>query len=172
MGFLSSKDSSSAPARREDYNAIPSRSSASKDGSPELNAFLGRGCEYEGKLTFEGTVRIDGRFTGEIFSNDVLIVGQGAEVHAEIDVAVVIISGNVVGNINARSKVELHAPARLIGNIIAPVLTVDEGVFFEGNCRMDLGGPVKSRDKGASSKGPSDDADMDTFDLSKYDTHA
>lgn len=171
MGFLSSKDSTSTQTRREEYNALPARATQ-KDPSAELNAFLGRGCEYEGKLTFEGTVRIDGRFTGEIFSNDVLIIGQGAEVHAEIDVAVVIVSGNVVGNITARNRVELHAPARLVGNLVTPVLTVDEGVFFEGNCRMDVAAYQKSREGRGTPKNAGDDADMDTFDLSKYDTHA
>ncbi|MFM7200316.1 MAG: polymer-forming cytoskeletal protein [Myxococcota bacterium] len=171
MGFLSSKESASTQSRREEYNTIPART-AQKDPSTELNAFLGRGCEYEGKLTFEGTVRIDGRFTGEIFSNDVLIIGQGAEVHAEIDVAVVIVSGNVVGNITARTRVELHAPARLVGNLVTPVLTVDEGVFFEGNCRMDVAAYQKSREGRAGSKPAPSDNDMDTFDLSKYDTHA
>ena len=127
MKFLSKDSSSYNP--REEYAPQPSKTTG-KESSAELNAFLGRGCEYEGKLTFEGTVRIDGRFTGEIFSNDVLIIGQGAEVHAEIDVAVVIVSGNIIGNITARNRVELHAPARMIGNIVSPVLVVEEGVFF------------------------------------------
>lgn len=172
MGFLSSKESASPQnTRRDDYPVLPARTSQ-KEASPELNAFLGRGCEYEGKLTFEGTVRIDGRFTGEIFSNDVLIIGQGAEVHAEIDVAVVVVSGNVVGNITARNRVELHAPARLVGNIVAPVLTIDEGVFFEGNCRMDVAAYQKTREPRPGTKNQADDNDMDTFDLSKYDSHA
>lgn len=168
MKFLS-KESSNYNSR-EEYTT-PVQRSSSKESSSELNAFLGRGCEYEGKLTFEGTVRIDGRFTGEIFSNDVLIIGQGAEVHAEIDVAIVIVSGNVIGNINAKNRVELHAPARLIGNILAPVLTVEEGVFFEGNCRMDTSSYQKSQESRNSNKG-SKEKDMDTFDISKYDTHA
>ncbi len=168
MKFLSKDSSSYNP--REEYPTTPVRA-ASKDSSAELNAFLGRGCEYEGKLTFEGTVRIDGRFTGEIFSNDVLIIGQGAEVHAEIDVAVVIVSGNVVGNITSRNRVELHAPARLIGNIISPVLIVEEGVFFEGNCRMDIAAYQKSQEARGGAKPLKSDSDMDTFDLTKYETH-
>src|SRR5262249_38039135 len=52
----------------------------------EINTLLGKGSEFEGKLTFEGTVRVDGRIAGEIFSDDVLVVGEGAEVHAEIDI--------------------------------------------------------------------------------------
>ncbi|MCK6526656.1 polymer-forming cytoskeletal protein [Myxococcota bacterium] len=103
----------------------------------ELNAFLGKGCIYEGKLTFEGRVRIDGRFTGEIFTNDVLEIGQGADVRAEIDVATVIISGEYQGNINARTRVDLKVHARVKGNITSPVLTMEEGAVFDGNLRMD-----------------------------------
>ena len=102
----------------------------------EVNALLGRGSEFEGKLTFEGTVRIDGQFTGEILSNDTLIIGEGARVKAEIDVANVIVYGDVDGNIRAKSSCELHSPARLTGNITAPALVIDQGVQFDGNCSM------------------------------------
>ncbi|MBT9556725.1 MAG: polymer-forming cytoskeletal protein [Myxococcales bacterium] len=104
--------------------------------SHEVNALLGRGSEFEGKLTFEGTVRIDGKFTGEIFSNDTLIIGEGARVKAEIDVANVIIYGDLIGNVRSKTSVELHAPARLKGNITAPALVVDQGVVFDGSCNM------------------------------------
>jgi cytoskeletal protein CcmA (bactofilin family) len=102
----------------------------------ELNAFLGRGCIYEGKLTFEGRVRIDGKFTGEIFSNDTLEVGPDAELEAEIDVATVIIAGRVNGNVHARIRCDLRAPAIVLGNVTSPIITMDEGVRFDGEMRM------------------------------------
>lgn len=103
----------------------------------EINALLGRGTEFTGKLTFEGKVRIDGKFSGEIFTDDVLIIGEGAEVKAEIDVATLIIKGGVVtGNVHAREVVEIHAPGKLYGNIVSPALFIDKGVVFEGNCKM------------------------------------
>ena len=105
-------------------------------GSSSLNAFLGRGCIYEGKLTFEGRVRIDGKFTGEIFSNDTLEIGPDAEIEAEIDVANCIIAGHVDGNIKARARCDLRAPGVIVGNITAPVITMDEGVRFDGEMRM------------------------------------
>ncbi|HEY7957460.1 MAG: polymer-forming cytoskeletal protein [Polyangia bacterium] len=109
----------------------------------EINTLLGRGSEFEGKLTFEGTVRIDGKLSGEIFSDDVLVVGEGAQLSAEIDVGVIIVEGSVTGNIRAKRAVELHAPARVKGNIETPSLYIDKGVFFEGNCRM--GEPGQAR---------------------------
>ena len=94
----------------------------------EINTLLGRGSEFEGKLTFEGTVRIDGKLAGEIFSDDVLVVGEGAEVKAEIDIGEIII---------ARRCVEIHAPGRVRGDITTPVLQIDKGVIFEGRSCME-----------------------------------
>ena len=108
----------------------------------EITALLGRGTRFEGKLHFEGRVRIDGHFKGEIKSEDTLIIGDGAEVHAEIDVATVIIRGGVVhGNIRAKTALEIHSPGRLVGNIQSPSLFIDRGVEFQGSCRMDAGDP-------------------------------
>ena len=103
----------------------------------DLNALLGRGSEFEGKLTFEGTVRIDGIFAGQIYTEDVLIVGEGAVVKAEIECGTVIINGTVQGNIRAKSSVEIHAPGRLKGNVITPAIQIDRGVIFEGSCQME-----------------------------------
>jgi cytoskeletal protein CcmA (bactofilin family) len=113
--------------------AVPHRSEA----VGEINTLLGRGSEFEGKLTFEGTVRIDGKLSGEIFSDDVLVVGEGAEVHAEIDIGEIIIQGSVIGNIRAKRGVELHAPGRVRGDITTPSLQIDKGVIFEGRAYME-----------------------------------
>ena len=103
----------------------------------EINTLLGRGTAFEGKLTFEGTVRIDGHLTGEIFSDDILVVGEGAQVRAKIDVGTLIVEGNIDGNIKAGKLVELHPPARVRGNIETPQLYIGKGVIFEGACKME-----------------------------------
>ena len=104
----------------------------------EITALLGRGTRFEGKLYFEGRVRVDGIFKGEIKSDDTLIIGDGAEVHAEIDVATVIIRGGIVhGNVRASQSIEIHAPGKLVGNIHSPSLFIERGVEFQGSCRMD-----------------------------------
>ncbi|MBN1770127.1 MAG: polymer-forming cytoskeletal protein [Deltaproteobacteria bacterium] len=103
----------------------------------EITALLGHGTDFAGKLTFEGTVRIDGRFHGEIFTAHTLIIGEGAEVQAEIEAGTLIIKGGtVVGNVRARELVELHAPGRLFGNIESPSLFIGRGVQFDGRCQM------------------------------------
>ena len=105
--------------------------------SGEINAFLGKGTDFNGKLTFEGTVRLDGNFSGEIFSPGILIIGESAIVDANINVNTLIVSGKLTGNIDAKARVEIHAPGKLYGNINSPVLVIDEGVIFEGSCRME-----------------------------------
>lgn len=103
----------------------------------EITSLLGRGSAFEGKLTFEGTVRIDGRFRGEVFSDDTLVIGEGALVEAEIDIGEIIIQGTVVGNIKAKRSIEIHAPGRVKGDIHTPSLQIDKGVIFEGRSFME-----------------------------------
>ncbi|HSM91302.1 MAG TPA: polymer-forming cytoskeletal protein [Anaeromyxobacteraceae bacterium] len=103
----------------------------------DLNALLGRGSEFEGKLTFEGTVRIDGKFTGTIVTKDVLVIGEGAVVTAEIDCGTVIVHGQIIGNVKARGAVELHSPARVKGNLETPTLMIEKGVTFDGQTKME-----------------------------------
>ena len=103
----------------------------------EITTLLGRGATFEGKLTFDGTVRIDGRFKGEVFSDDVLVIGEGAQVEAEIEVGEIIIQGVVVGNITAKRSIEIHAPGRVKGDLHTPTLQIDKGVIFEGRSFME-----------------------------------
>jgi len=102
-----------------------------------VTTLLGKGSEFEGKLSFEGTVRVDGKLTGEIFTDDVLIVGEGAEVNAEVTVGAVVVQGIVRGNITAKRSVEIHSPGRVRGNINTPSLFIEKGVFFDGHCQME-----------------------------------
>lgn len=105
--------------------------------SHELVALLGEGAEFEGKLVFEGNVRIDGHFQGSIVSDGTLVIGDRAEVQATITVgALIVLGGTVRGEVRAQRMVELHAPAKVFGNITAPQLAVDRGVVFEGRSRV------------------------------------
>ena len=116
-------------------NAMQDRAHTPADSA--LNALLGRGSEFDGKLNFEGTVRIDGTFTGEIGTNDMLIIGEGAKVTADISCGSVVINGEVTGNIKATEMVELHKPAKVKGDITTPSLMVDKGVQLDGTSKMD-----------------------------------
>ena len=120
-----------------------------KSGKPsvrgsDLTAFIDEGSEIEGKYTFSGTVMINGRFRGEIVSNDNLIVGEKGVVNASIRAGVVLVSGEVVGNVSASERVELRGNARVYGDVEAPVVVIEEGVLFEGHCRMTKGRPLEA----------------------------
>src|SRR4051812_4421905 len=109
----------------------------------ENTTLLGRGATFEGKLTFEGTVRIDGRFKGEVFTDDTLVIGEGAIVEAQIDVGEVIIQGTVIGNVTAKRSIEIHAPGRVKGDLHTPTLQIDKGVIFEGRSFMEASAQQK-----------------------------
>ncbi|HUS28952.1 MAG TPA: polymer-forming cytoskeletal protein [Kofleriaceae bacterium] len=113
------------------------QAAARQSAAGEITTLLGRGATFEGKLTFEGTVRIDGRFKGEVFTDDVLVIGEGAIVEATIDVGEVIIQGTVIGNITAKRSIEIHAPGRVKGDLHTPSLQIDKGVMFEGRSFME-----------------------------------
>lgn len=116
--------------------ASPRRDEFSTSG--EINAVLGRGSAFDGKLTFEGTVRIEGKFKGEIHTKDTLVIGEGAEVSAEISAGTVIVSaGSVTGNIRATTLIELEKNARVRANLEAPGIRIERGVIFVGSCKME-----------------------------------
>jgi cytoskeletal protein CcmA (bactofilin family) len=103
----------------------------------DITTILGKGSEFDGKLNFEGTLRIEGKFSGEIKSDAVLVVDEGADVKAEIDVGTIVIKGQVNGNIRAKQSVEIQQPGKMYGNINTPALTIEKGVIFEGACKME-----------------------------------
>ncbi|MFP5457652.1 MAG: polymer-forming cytoskeletal protein [Bacteriovoracia bacterium] len=102
----------------------------------EICAIIEEGCKFEGNLSFSGVVRIAGVVNGSVFSNDTLIISEGAVINADINANVVIISGSVKGNVKASSRVEIRRPARFEGTVIAPSLVVEEGVIFHGVTKM------------------------------------
>lgn len=102
----------------------------------EICAIIEEGCKFEGNLSFSGIVRIAGVVNGSVFSNDTLIISEGAIINADINANVVIISGSVKGNVKASSRVEIRRPARFEGTVISPSLVVEEGVIFHGVTKM------------------------------------
>ena len=102
----------------------------------DIKAFLGPGSQFDGKLLFDEIVRLDGTFRGEVTSRDTLIVGETADIQAEVTVGTLILIGRFKGNIKAARKVELRAPAQVEGNIETPLLVVEEGVVLNSTLCM------------------------------------
>jgi len=117
-----------------------------------LVGYLYKGSRVTGQLSFQGPARIDGVVDGEVNCRGTLTIGDGAEVKAKITGQIVIIRGKVEGNVTARERIELLAPARVIGNIDAPRLVIAEGVVFDGDCSM---GVAKQKGGVAASHGQS-----------------
>jgi cytoskeletal protein CcmA (bactofilin family) len=105
----------------------------------DIKAFLGPGSQFEGKLVFNEIVRLDGAFRGEVTSHDTLIVGESADVQADIQVGTLILSGNFKGNVKAKTRVELRSPAKVDGTIETPAISVEEGVLLNGTITMNNG---------------------------------
>jgi cytoskeletal protein CcmA (bactofilin family) len=121
-------------------------------GVGTLNAFIDQGSEFSGKLSFKDTVRIDGKFDGEISSENTLIIGETGRIHATIQSETVIISGEVEGEILAPRQVTIHKTARVTGNIRTGSLAVEEGAELNGQITMtaQTQGTRPSRSKGKS----------------------
>ena len=113
-------------------------------------SLLGKGSDFKGKLTFFGTVRIEGRLEGEILSEDTLVVAPGGEVFGTIDVGTLIITGGFVkGNVSAKKAVEIHPEGRLIGEVETPVFQIERGAVFQGSSSM--AEPTLSNEEAADS---------------------
>jgi len=129
-------------------NATPPSSAAMAAPSPAAaprpaaaapadgRAYLDRGSKISGKLMFDGPARIDGEVDGEIISKDSLNIGESAVVTAQIKAASIVVAGKVSGDITGSQKIEIRPSAKVMGNLAAPLLVIQEGALFEGHCSM------------------------------------
>lgn len=113
-------------------------------GKDEINAFLGAGTVYEGKLNFQGAVRIDGIFSGEITSDGTLIVGKDARISGTFQVGELMLSGNLRGDVTTKRRTVIHSSGVLDGTLHTPCLLTEEGGIIDGQIVMKKGGPEKA----------------------------
>ncbi|MEC4674065.1 MAG: polymer-forming cytoskeletal protein [Nitrospirota bacterium] len=106
------------------------------DQNHDVSAFVGEGVEFKGVISYEGTVRIDGHLEGEIYTQGTLIIGQGAVINAKVEAGTIVCQGHIVGDIIAKEKIQLLAPAVMDGSVKTPSLSMEEGVLFNGTCKM------------------------------------
>jgi len=117
----------------------------SPPASEEISAYLGKETVFEGKMTFEGVFRLDGKFDGEIFESGTLVVGETAIVKGKITLNTIVINGLIEGDICAKARVEIHSTGKVYGTLLTPTLVINEGGIFEGDCKM-KGSPDKKED--------------------------
>lgn len=102
-----------------------------------ISTFLGADASFEGAIEFQGTIRVDGKVSGKIFSNGgTLIVGENASIDADVSVSVAVVMGEVNGSIDAKDRIEVYPPGRIGGDIQTPVISVEPGGIFNGSCAM------------------------------------
>lgn len=135
----------------KDKSDVKSTSAASEAGAEEngqespntgvenadnVIAFVGRGVEFKGVISYNGTVRIDGQLDGEIHTEGILLVGEDAVITAKVSAGTIVSKGKITGDIVAKEKIRLLSPAVLNGSVKTPMLSMEEGVLFNGNIEM------------------------------------
>jgi cytoskeletal protein CcmA (bactofilin family) len=117
-------------------DGAPAQASHASLGSRENRAYLDKGCIVKGKISFKGSVRIDGEIEGEINSEDNVAIGEGAVISANIKAVSIVVAGAVSGELSASQRIELYPSAQVLGNLTAPRMVIHEGAVFEGSCIM------------------------------------
>ena len=141
IGNFSRTRSESGPPEEMDIHP-PAPPVVAPSSAGTLSAFIDQGSEFEGKLSFRETMRIDGLFRGEIRSENTLVIGETGEIEADVTAGHVVISGSLIGNVRGEKGIVLHKTARVQGDVTAPSLVVEEGAVINGSIEMT--GPTKA----------------------------
>jgi len=136
------------------------------DHDDDNTTILKKDAIFEGKLTFEGNVVVNGQFKGEIYSSGELVVGKTGVIEGKVEIGTIVVHGEIQGDIKANSKIVINAPAVVRGDIIAPSLMIEEGAVFEGNCSMGKTVAIKEVSHQAANDSIEQDADDDIMGLS------
>ncbi|MDH5667325.1 MAG: polymer-forming cytoskeletal protein [Nitrospira sp.] len=128
-------DGSSTPTN-EVENMMPISRSARADTGEDVSAFVGKGVDFKGTIVYQGTVRIDGTLDGEIQTEGVLLVGEEAVLKAKVTAGTIVCKGKITGDITAKEKIKLRAPAVIEGGVTSPMISIEEGVLFNGTLEM------------------------------------
>ena len=106
------------------------------DKAEDINAFVGKGVEFKGTISYSGTVRIDGYLDGEIHTDGMLLVGEEAIIQAKITAGTIVSRGKITGEVIAKECIKLRSPAVMNGSVKTPVLSMEDGVLFNGALEM------------------------------------
>jgi cytoskeletal protein CcmA (bactofilin family) len=120
----------------ETAQAAGAETQSAQQSEEDVIAFVGKGVEFKGVITYDGTVRIDGQLDGEIHTEGTLVVGEEAVITAKVSAGTIVCKGRITGDIVAKEKVRLLAPAVLSGSVKTPMLSMEEGVIFNGSSEM------------------------------------
>ena len=129
------EETSSIEQKGEEVIMVTANSTIA-EGPGDISAFVGKGVEFKGTISYSGTVRIDGYLDGEIHTDGVLLIGEEAVIQAKITAGTVVCKGKITGDVIAKECVKLRAPAVMNGSVKTPVLSMEDGVLFNGALEM------------------------------------
>jgi len=101
-----------------------------------IKAYLGSDALFKGTLTFEGTVRIDGKFEGQVNTNDTLVIGETGDMKADVKVGTLVCKGALNGTVVASKKIEMHSVSKITGDVQTPALSIELGAVLDGHLNM------------------------------------
>ena len=104
-----------------------------------IKAYLGADALFKGTLAFEGTVRIDGKFEGQVNTNDTLVIGETGDMKADVNVGTLVCKGKLQGAVVASEKIEMHPASKIVGYIQTPALRIELGAVLDGHLKMTKG---------------------------------
>ena len=133
------QDKQEAKQNGEGETQVPEVTAPANDGMGDIIAFVGKGVEFKGTISYSGTVRIDGNLDGEIHTDGVLLIGDEAVIQAKVTAGTIVCKGKITGDIAAKERVKLRAPAVFNGSMKTPVLSMEDGVLFNGGLEMTQG---------------------------------
>jgi cytoskeletal protein CcmA (bactofilin family) len=133
-------------SEQEDKEVTEAAAGSIVEGAGDISAFVGKGVEFKGTISYSGTVKIDGHIDGEIHTDGVLLIGEEAVIQAKVTAGTIVCKGKITGDIVAKECVKLRAPAVIEGSIKTPILSMDDGVLFNGALEMAHGVGEHSRE--------------------------
>jgi cytoskeletal protein CcmA (bactofilin family) len=117
-------------------DGVPTSPNTRPESTEAVVAFVGKGVEFKGTISYSGTVRIDGFIDGEIHTEGTLLVGEEAVLTAKVSAGTIVCMGKLTGDVVAKEKIKLLAPAVLNGGVKTPMLSIEDGVLFNGTLEM------------------------------------
>ena len=130
------KQEETSSSEQEGEEVTTATASSIAEGAGDISAFVGKGVEFKGTISYSGTVRIDGYLDGEIHTDGVLLIGEDAVIQAKITAGTIVCKGKITGDVVAKECVKLRAPAVMNGSVKAPMLSMEDGVLFNGALEM------------------------------------
>lgn len=103
---------------------------------------IGHDTSLRGSYHSKNSLRVDGEIYGNVTSEDGIIVGEKGMIRGSVTGKAIFVGGKVKGNVTAYQRLELQSTAQIEGDVTTPILVIDDGAIFEGNCKMEEGGKV------------------------------